>query len=168
VGPFFGFGLPWAEGPHVVPEATAGAIRIGGRVLDGRGDPVPDALVETWQTEPAGTRGFGRCATDRDGRWAIVTLKPRAAGGGAAGAGMATAAPHLAVSVFARGLLKRAVTRLYFADEEEANRADPTLASIADAAARATLLATPEPGGYRFDIRLQGAGDAPETVFFDV
>jgi protocatechuate 3,4-dioxygenase alpha subunit len=159
VGPFFGFGLPWPDGPRVVPEGTAGAIRIGGRVLDGRGEPVPDALVETWQTEPAGTRGFGRCPTDGDGRWAIFTLKPRAAVG---------AAPHLALSVFARGLLKRAVTRVYFADEEAANRADPTLASIADAAARATLLAAPEPGGYRFDIRLQGAGDAQETVFFDV
>ncbi|HEV2920528.1 MAG TPA: protocatechuate 3,4-dioxygenase subunit alpha, partial [Actinomycetota bacterium] len=91
IGPFFAVGLPWADGPEVVPAGTPGAVRIGGRVLDGAGDPVPDALVETWQADPAGRfahphdprgpapggfRGFGRCATDAQGRWAVRTLRP--------------------------------------------------------------------------------------------
>jgi protocatechuate 3,4-dioxygenase alpha subunit len=155
VGPFFAFALPWLEGPYVVAHGTPGAIRIEGRLLDGGGRPVPDGLVETWQPAGPGLRGFGRCPTDGEGRYAILTLKPAAA---------APHAPHVAVSVFARGLLKRVCTRVYFADEA-ANRADPTLAAIADPAARATLIAERADGGYRFDIRLQGEG---ETVFFDV
>jgi protocatechuate 3,4-dioxygenase alpha subunit len=178
VGPFFGFALPWPEGPLVVAPDAPGAIRIAGRLLDGGGQPVPDGLIETWQADPEGRfasrsfRGFARCPTDRDGRYAIVTLKPgpaRLSGG----AMQAPQAPHLAVSVFARGLLKRAVTRIYFSDEEAANRVDPVLARISDAAARATLVAARLQGdddngggaGYRFDIRLQGEG---ETVFFDL
>lgn len=160
IGPFFAFALPWPTGPHVVPEGTAGAIRLHGRLLDGQGDPVPDGLIETWQLGPPETRGFGRCPTDREGRYAIVTRKP-----GPIAAGGAVHAPHLVVSVFARGLLKRAVTRIYFPDEPAANLADPVLASIGEAAARGTLVAVREAGGYRFDIRLQGEG---ETVFFDV
>jgi protocatechuate 3,4-dioxygenase, alpha subunit len=160
IGPFFAFALPWPGGPHVVPEGTAGSIRLHGRLVDGRGDPVPDGLIETWQVEPPGTRGFGRCPTDRDGRYAIVTLKP-----GPIAVDGVVHAPHVLVSVFARGLLRRAVTRIYFADEAAANLVDPVLAAIADPAARATLVAANEDGGYRFDIRLQGEG---ETVFFDV
>ena len=167
IGPFFAVGLPWPDGPRVVPEGTRGAIRIGGRVLDGTATPVPDALVETWQRTPPGIRGFGRCATDADGRWTIVSLKPEASprgGGGGAGGGPPEA-PHIAVSVFARGLLKRVVTRIYFDDEAAANAGDPVLASIADPAVRRTLIAERVPDGYRFDIHLQGNG---ETVFFDV
>jgi protocatechuate 3,4-dioxygenase alpha subunit len=159
IGPFFGFALPWPAGPHVVAEGTPGAIRVRGRLLDGAGEPVPDGLIETWQVSPAGTRGFGRSATDRDGRYEIVTLKP----GVIEDAG-ARHAPHLAVSVFARGLLRRAVTRIYFADEDEANRVDPVLLLV-DADARATLMAAREAGGYRLDIHLQGER---ETIFFDV
>jgi protocatechuate 3,4-dioxygenase alpha subunit len=135
-------------------------VRIGGRLLDGNGQPVADGLIETWQLAPAGGRGFGRCPTDRDGRWAILTVKPQAA----RAADGRLHAPQIAVSVFARGLLRRAVTRLYFPDEEEANRADPLLAGIADEAARASLIAVPDGDGLRFDIRLQGQG---ETAFFD-
>jgi len=160
IGPFFAFALPWPTGPFVVAEGTPGAIRLHGRLLDGRGDPVVDGLIETWQVGPPATRGFGRCPTDREGRYQVVTLKP-----GPVAAGDAVHAPQLAVSVFARGLLKRAVTRVYFADEAEANRVDPVLAAIADPAARATLVAPADAGGYRFDIRLQGEG---ETVFFEV
>ena len=152
VGPFFAIGLPWDDGPDVVERGSAGAIALRGTVLDGEGVPVPDALVETWQPPGEGCRGFGRCPTDEDGRWEIVTRKPAAEGG---------EAPHVALAVFARGLLDRVPTRLYFGDEDAANAADPLLASL-DADRRATLIAAPEPDGYRFDIHLQGDD---ETVF---
>jgi protocatechuate 3,4-dioxygenase, alpha subunit len=182
VGPFLAIGLPWPDGPFVVPEGTERAITITGRVLDGAGEPVPDALVETWQADPAGRfshpddprgapgapgpafRGFGRCPTGADGSYRIVTLKPGplpCPGGG-------TEAPHLDVSVFARGLLDRVVTRIYFPDEAGANAADPVLASIGDPGRAATLVARADPGVadlLRFDIHLQGDH---ETVFFDV
>jgi len=161
VGPFFAFALPFRDGPWAVPEGTPGEIRVEGRLLDGRGDPVSDGLVETWQVGPPASRGFGRCPTDHEGRWAIVTLKPPpvlAADG-------VLHAPHLAVAVFARGLLRRVATRLYFADEAALNAADHGLAAVADPAARATLIAARTEVGYRLDIRLQGDG---ETVFFDV
>jgi protocatechuate 3,4-dioxygenase, alpha subunit len=182
VGPFLAIGLPWPDGPFVVPEGTAGAITITGRVLDGAGEPVPDALVETWQAGPDGRfshpddprgapaepavpfRGFGRCPTAADGSYRIVTLKP----GPLPSPGGGTEAPHLDVSVFARGLLDRVVTRIYFPDEVHANAADPVLASIGDPARAATLVARAEPGAdgrLRFDIHLQGGH---ETVFFDV
>ncbi|MFD1146660.1 protocatechuate 3,4-dioxygenase subunit alpha [Saccharothrix hoggarensis] len=180
VGPFFSSGLVWEDGPFVVPEGTPGAFRIGGTVYDGAGVPVPDAVVETWQADPDGRfdhpddprgavrwkdfRGFGRCATDPDGRYSVLTVKPGplpVAGGG-------REAPHLDVSLFCRGMLVRLVTRIYFPDEE-ANATDPVLTSI-DPARRATLVAeTAPPGtapfGYRFDIHLQGEH---ETVFFDL
>jgi len=182
VGPFLAIGLPWPDGPFVVPEGTPGAISIGGLVLDGAGAPVPDALVETWQAAPdgsfahpddprgpgpgaAGFRGFGRCPTDRDGRYQIITLRPGALPSGDGG----TQAPHVDVSVFARGLLDRVVTRIYFPDEAAANAADPVLAAITADDRRATLIAAAVPGSgpgaFRFDIRLQGGR---ETVFFDV
>jgi len=173
IGPFFGFGLPWPDGPNACAVGTPGLLRVSGRVSDGRGDSVPDALVETWQADGAGLlgtagfRGFARCPTDREGRYAISTVKPgviRAEDG-------LVHAPHLAVSVFARGLLKRVVTRIYFPDEEAANRADPVLARVADSRARATLVAARDPDGYRFDIRLQGRqgeGGADENVFFEI
>ena len=179
-GPFLTIGLIWPDGPYVVPGGTPGAITVGGEVLDGEGRLVTDALVETWQAGPdgrfahpddprgagvtAGFRGFGRCPTDAAGRYRVTTLRPGrlpAAGGG-------WEAPHLDVSVFARGLLDRVVTRVYFPDEQAANQADPVLRGIADPVRRATLIASAEPGppgGFRFDIRLQGER---ETVFFDV
>ncbi len=183
VGPFLAIGLPWPDGPSVVPPGAPGAITITGLVLDGAGAPVPDALVETWQADPdsrfdhpddprgavapavIGFRGFGRSATSTDGSYQIRTLRPGALPGPAG----QTEAPHLDVSVFARGLLDRVVTRIYFPDEAEANDADPVLASISDQERRATLIAIADPArpgtGFRFDIRLQGDR---ETVFFDV
>jgi protocatechuate 3,4-dioxygenase alpha subunit len=161
VGPFFSIGLPWPDGPEVVPADAEGAIWLRGRVLDGEREPIPDALIETWQADPDGRyktpgfRGFGRCPTDADGTWAIRTVKPGAVDG---------QAPHIAVSVFARGLLHRVVTRIYFDDEDGANAADPVLAGL-DETARATLVAPREGDGYRFDVRLQGPD---ETVFFAV
>jgi protocatechuate 3,4-dioxygenase, alpha subunit len=177
VGPFFSIGLLWPDGPEVVAADTPGAIVVAGLVLDGEGEPVPDALVETWQAAPdgsfchpddprgtggAGFRGFGRCPTGPDGGYRIVTLRPAPL---PCGDGR-TEAPHLDVSVFARGLLDRLVTRVYFADEEAANAADPVLSSISERCRRDTLIAVPGAGGvFGFDIRLQGDG---ETVFFDV
>jgi protocatechuate 3,4-dioxygenase alpha subunit len=172
VGPFFALGLTWPDGPYVVPPETPGAIWLRGRVTDGAGEPVPDALVETWQADPAGRfdhpddprgatpgfRGFGRCGTDPAGRYGIHTLKP-----GPVPAPGGLLAPHVAVSVFARGLLRRLVTRVYFPDEA-ANETDPVLASV-PAPSRASLIALPRPDGYEFDIRLQGDG---ETPFFAV
>jgi protocatechuate 3,4-dioxygenase, alpha subunit len=150
VGPFFRIGLSTTIGSHVIGEGMPGAIRISGQVLDGAGEPVPDALIETWQPE-----GAGRCATDEEGHFAIVTSKPQD--------GAANGAPHLDVSVFARGLLTRLVTRMFFPDESAANDADPLLRTLSPTE-RATLVAVREEGGLRFDIHLQGAG---ETVFFD-
>jgi len=153
VGPFFSIGLPWPDGPAVVEPGSEGAIVLRGAVYDGEGAPVPDAIVETWQAPGDGCRGFGRCPTDADGRWEIVTRKPAAEGG---------EAPHVAVAVFARGLLDRVPTRVYFGDEPEANAADPLLSSL-EPERRETLIAAAEDGGYRFDIHLQGDR---ETVFF--
>jgi protocatechuate 3,4-dioxygenase alpha subunit len=178
VGPFFSFGLEWEDGPFVVPEGSEGAIRIEGRLFDGLGHPVPDGLIETWQADADGRfadsadprgavewkgfRGFGRCPTDGEGRWSILTLKP----GQVPGPGDTVQAPHLAVSVFSRGLLARLVTRIYFADEEERNAADPVLRSLRGGEVeRQTLIAAPVEGGYRFDIHLQGPD---ETVFFAI
>ena len=177
VGPFLAIGLPFAAGPHVVPEGTPAAIRIAGTVFDGAGDPVPDNLIETWQADGQGCfadlhghggpsaltgfRGFARVGfEDGDGSFEILTVKP----GRVPGPGGRLQAPHIDVSVFARGLLHRCVTRIYFADEAEANGEDAVLALV-PAARRGTLLAQPAGDGYRFDIRLQGPG---ETVFFDV
>jgi protocatechuate 3,4-dioxygenase alpha subunit len=165
IGPFFSHALPWHDGPYVVPVGTPGAFWVRGRVLDGAGEPVPDALLETWQADPdgrydAGFRGFARCPTESDGRWAVYTVKP----GPVPGPDGRIQAPHLAVSVFARGLLNRVVTRIYFADEADANAADPILADIPEPA-RTTLVARHAQDGYTFDVRLQGDD---ETVFFAV
>jgi protocatechuate 3,4-dioxygenase, alpha subunit len=178
VGPFFHIGLSDEGRSELVPADDPDAIEIEGIVFDGEGTPVVDALIEIWQANSAGRyndpqdsragpplderfSGFGRCATDDDGRFRFRTVKP----GKVPGPEGTTQAPHIEVSVFARGLLKRLVTRIYFPGETEANRADPVLAQIDDPDHRATLLAVEEDGGYRFDIRLQGDR---ETAFFDI
>lgn len=178
VGPYFAMRLPWPDGPYVVPADTPGAITIAGRVYDGAGNVIPDALIETWQADASGRfahpddprgplpsgygfRGFGRCPTAPDGSYRIVTVKP----GPLPAPDGDIEAPHLNVSVFARGLLDRVVTRMYFPDERAANAADPVLLSV-EPARRSTLIAIGEPEGHlRFDIRLQGDR---ETVFFDL
>jgi protocatechuate 3,4-dioxygenase alpha subunit len=178
VGPYFHIGLHYGERRELVDPESRRAIRIEGVVSDGEGAPVDDALIEIWQATEAGRyahpednrseppledgfNGFGRCETDELGRYHFVTVKPGPVP--APGGGMQ--APHIEVSVFARGLLKRLVTRMYFPGEERANREDPVLALIEDPERRATLLAVDEDGGYRFDIHLQGER---ETAFFDV
>jgi protocatechuate 3,4-dioxygenase, alpha subunit len=157
VGPYLAIGLPWPDGPDVVPEGTPGRIRISGRLFAGDGEVIPDGMIETWQADPDGRfgtdfRGFGRCPTDDEGAWHIHTVKPGRLGDGQA--------PHIDVNVFARGMLNRCVTRIYFADED--NAGDPVLESVPEAR-RHTLIAQDGPDGYRFDVHVQGEG---ETVFF--
>jgi len=152
IGPFFSFGLCNPETDGVVPGGT---LTIEGRVLDGVGAPVPDAMVEIWHADEDGAYradyGWARCGTDEDGRFAFRSAKPGAVG---------AQAPHVEVLVFARGLLKPVLTRLYF--PEDAHEADPVLGSLA-AADRATLVAEREGDVLRFDVRLQGE---QQTIFF--
>ncbi|MGH6895518.1 MAG: protocatechuate 3,4-dioxygenase subunit alpha [Geminicoccaceae bacterium] len=186
VGPFFAYGLtpeqygyPFRSlaGSSLVDDDTPGMrIRITGRVLDGDGAPVPDAMIEIWQADALGRyahpadprgsnlrfKGFGRCGTgtDPENRFVFDTIKPGLIGDGQA--------PHVNVSVLMRGLLSHVFTRIYFADEAEANAGDPVLASVEEAR-RGTLIAAREttPAGtvYRLDLHMQGPD---ETVFFDV
>jgi protocatechuate 3,4-dioxygenase alpha subunit len=140
-------------------------ITLTGRVTDGDGAPCPDAMVEIWQAGPDGSydggfHGFGRCATDAAGAFRFTTLKP----GPVRGRGNAFQAPHVAISIFARGLLKQLVTRLYFAGEA-LNEQDPILSAVPPAR-RSTLVAQADGAGcWRLDIRLQGED---ETVFLEV
>jgi protocatechuate 3,4-dioxygenase, alpha subunit len=176
IGPFLHIELPYEGEEQLVRPNHPGAIRLLGTVTDGQGDAVDDALIEVWQANAAGRyahpedsredipleegfTGFGRCATDHEGRFEFLTVKP----GPVPGPDGRTQAPHIDVSLFARGLLNRLVTRIYFPDEEEANSADPILSLIEDESARQTLIAKQEDGALRFDIRLQGDG---ETTFF--
>ncbi len=181
-GPFFSLGLLREDARRnvlVQPETAGERIRIEGRVIDGDGVPVPDALVEIWQANAYGRynhpsdqgpapldpafAGFGRAGTGEDGSYWFETVRP----GQAPFEGERQQAPHICVTVFARGLLNHLVTRLYFEDEPS-TAADPILRCV-PAERRATLLARREPGDgeavYRFDIVLQGAG---ETAFFNL
>jgi protocatechuate 3,4-dioxygenase alpha subunit len=163
--------------PRVVDPGDPRAIHIRGRLTDSAGDGVPDGMIETWQANAAGRYrhpaddrdavpledgflGFGRSGTEDDGRFEIVTVKPGPVPWPEGG----LQAPHIEVVVFARGLLKHAVTRLYFPDEVEANAADPVLSGLRPEQ-RETLVAVAEDGGLRFDIRLQGPA---HTTFFAV
>ena len=172
-GPFFHLALPFAQGGTIAAGAAAGAlVVIEGTLRDGAG-AAPDVLVETWQANAAGRYthpedprgdpgfdGFGRVATDAEGRFTIQTVKP----GRVPGPGGALQAPHLLVGILARGILTRLVTRMYFADEP-GNEEDPVLALV-PAHRRATLIAPRVSAGrYRFEVVLQGEG---ETVFFDI
>jgi len=177
-GPFLSIGLLREHiGSSVVLDDDPRAIRIRGRLLDGNGEAVPDGMIEIWQANAAGryahpedTRtdipveegflGFGRSGTVDDGWFEFVTVKP----GRVPAPDGEPQAPHLVVLVFARGLLKQLVTRLYFPDEPEANASDPVLSEL-DESERATLIAQAENGGLRFDIHLQGGA---ETTFFAV
>jgi protocatechuate 3,4-dioxygenase alpha subunit len=174
-GPFLSIEiLDGKIGSALVAEDDPRAIRIRGQLLDGAGEPVIDGLIEIWQANEAGRyahpadsredvpledgfSGYGRSGTTEGGWFELVTVKP----GRVPMPDGRLQAPHLAVSVVARGLLKRVATRMYFPGEE-ANDSDPVLSGL-DEAERETLVAREEDGGLRFDIRLQG--DA-QTVFF--
>ena len=170
IGPFFGLSLPYGGGPELVPPGAPGAIRLHGRVLDGAGDPVPDALLELWQPDPSGIvvrrpgslhrdgwtfTGWGRATTDGAGQWSFSTLAP--------GPTRPGAAPFFALTIFARGLLDRLRTRVYLPGDAAVLAADPLLAAL-PAGRRDTLVATAEPGGYALDVVLQGER---ETVFLE-
>ena len=159
VGPFFGYALPFPHDNELVPPGTPGAVRLHGRVLDGAGDPVPDAILELWQTDAEGHvvqragslrrdgftfTGWGRASTDREGRYGFSTLVP--------------GTPFFAVTVFARGLTNRLFTRAYLPD---AAADDPFLASLDDDR-RSTLVTARDETGFVFDVHLQGER---ETVF---
>lgn len=170
---------PAALGADIAgPNAAGERIRVEGCVHDGAGAPVTDAVIDIWQANadgvfahPAdprageiepGFRGWGRACSDfGTGEWAFETVKPGAAGDGAA--------PHISLWIVARGVNLGLATRLYFADEPDANSRDTALNQIVPADRRRTLIASPlEQSGrvvYRFDIRLQGED---ETVFFDI
>jgi protocatechuate 3,4-dioxygenase, alpha subunit len=143
--------------------ATGENITLTGVVTDGAGDLVTDAAIEIWQTSPPASEsfpGFGRCRTDQSGRFRFITLKP----GPVPGLGNALQAPHVAITIFARGLLTGLITRLYFADEP-LNGTDPVLSLIEDPVRRQTLIARRvSPGEWQLDIRLQGDD---ETVFME-
>lgn len=182
VGPYFAYGLTArqynypltsiADGRMAGEDVEGERIRVEGRVLDGDGATVPDAMIEIWQADaqgrfahPADPRnsntgftGFGRFGTGTDPRHRFIfdTIKPGAAAEGEA--------PHLNVIVFMRGLLTHVYTRIYFADEAEANAADPVLSAVPEDR-RNTLIAQREGNTYRLDIHMQGDN---ETVFFDV
>ena len=155
VGPFLHLALADPALRHPVDADDPSAIGVHGTVFDGDGSPVPDAVVETWQHGGP----FARCPTDADGQWEVRTRRPAAI----ATLDGSPQAPHLAVSVFARGLLDRVVTRAYLGGEP-ANDDDVVLRSLG--ARAATLVAEADgPASFRFDIHLQGDD---ETVFFAV
>lgn len=180
VGPYLHIGLSGLYCADLIanaPALAAARIVVEGRVCDGAGAPVSDAMVEIWQANPAGRyrhpadqrelalapgfTGFGRVPTEADGAFRFITVKPGpvpAAEGG-------FHAPHILVSVFARGLLRHVCTRMYFPDEARANAADGVLARV-PAERRDTLMARDTGNGsLRWDVVLQGKN---ETVFFDI
>lgn len=163
IGPYFAVAMPGAVLPFRDDEPGE-RIRIRGQVRDGAGAPAPDVMLETWQADAAGRlrpdAGWGRFPTDAEGRFEITTVRP----GRVPGPEGALQAPHLLLSLLARGILTRLVTRLYFADEPSTSE-DPIL-RLAPAERRHTLVARPtDDGAFAFDLVLQGLD---ETVFFDV
>lgn len=178
LGPFFHYDLPFDCGEVLVTDKTRGErIQIEGRVLDGAGNPLDDALIEIWQANSEGRydhpddsqdkpldpefHGWGRCASDEKGKYRFVTVLP----GPVPGPGNTLQAPHINVIVMARGMLRHLTTRIYF-EGETLNADDPILSRVSDATRRRTLIAkksTGNPPVYNFDIILQGDN---ETVFF--
>jgi protocatechuate 3,4-dioxygenase alpha subunit len=164
IGPFWHLieDPTWADLTRFGAEGEK--IVLTGTLFDGAGNTVADAAVEIWQTSPTASEtfpGFGRCRTDKDGSFRFSTLKP----GPVAGLGNTLQAPHVAVSIFARGLLKALTTRLYFEDES-LNETDPVLSLIDDETRRRTLIAQKVSGEtWKFDITMQGDN---ETVFMEI
>ena len=163
VGPYVHIGLTLENSEIIATEGDT--IEVTFSVIDGNGDPVADAMIEIWQTRPDGTyntdevegfRGLGRGMVDETGSVTFTTLRPGATEEEAA---------HLKVGVFARGMLERLYTRLYFPEND--NSSDPVL-ELVDAARRDLLIAEPVDGGYRKTIVMQHADPEKETPFFRV
>jgi protocatechuate 3,4-dioxygenase alpha subunit len=167
VGPFFGYALPYDGGGELVPPGRAGAIRLHGTVVDGAGDPVPDALLELWQADESGAvvqqdgslhrdgwtfTGWGRAAVDAAGHYTFSTLRPGPTEPGKAA--------FFAITIFARGLTNRLFTRAYLPDDPVALATDRLLGTLSQEE-RTSLIAQAEPTGYRFDVRLQGERETP-------
>jgi protocatechuate 3,4-dioxygenase alpha subunit len=154
VGPYFAIGLSRRVESELVPPGTEGAFTIEGLVLDGDGVGVADSMVEIWQADPSGEYrgdfGWGRSGTDADGRYSFVTVRPGAVQG---------QAPHIVMLVFMRGILKPALTRVYFPDEA-ATATDPVLAGLPQEL-RSRLVARQDGEGLRFDVRMQGDDQTP-------
>ena len=172
VGPFFARELLWSDGGKVLFPGHGDRITLTGRVFDGNGAPIVDALMETWQADAAGTFasgsdgarpcGYGRVSTDTDGRYTIDTVMP----GSFRDPGGETYAPQISVMIFARGLLKAVSTRVFLAPLD-AVKDDPLARAIADPDRLRTLIAARDAGDskvYRWDVRLRGPG---ETVFIE-
>ncbi len=169
IGPFYGYALPFEKGGELVDQANPNAVRLHGVVYDGKGEVIPDALLEIWQADENGNvvsrdgslvrdgytfTGWGRVAVDNVGHYTFTTVNPGATEPGKA--------PFIMLTVFARGLLNRLFTRIYLPEDTQALANDPLLASLSEER-RQTLIATrEEDGSLRLDIRLQGEG---ETVF---
>jgi len=150
VGPYYAIGLSRKPQNELVARNAPGATMLIGQLIDGEGSPISDGMIEAWDS--LGER-WGRSGTDADGRFSFVVAKPEARAG---------EAPRLDVLVFARGLLRHQLTRLYFPDEAEANEADPVMSGL-DESDRATLVAEQADGALRWDVRMQGDR---ATVFF--
>ncbi|MDR7330081.1 protocatechuate 3,4-dioxygenase subunit alpha [Corynebacterium guangdongense] len=176
VGPYVHIGLTLEDSDKIADPAEEGAVEVAVQVIDGDGTPIADAMVEIWQARPDGTfnapndprtgaaatvegfRGLGRAMADETGTARFTTLLPGAFDG---------QAPHLNLSVFARGMLERLYTRLYFPEELEANAADPVLASVGESR-RHLLVAEQTDAGYRLTVNVQHEDPASETPFFQL
>lgn len=182
VGPYLHIGLPWPDGPDVVPAETPGAVIITVTVVDGGRTPLADAMIETWQADaagrfdhpgdprgpvaptPPGFRGFGRAVADSTGTAAVRTVKP----GPLPAEDEQFEAPHIDLAIFGRGMLDRLVTRIYFPDETSANAVDPVLVALDDKQ-REKLTARATPTGYHLDVVIQDSDpNGDETPFFDL
>ena len=171
IGPFFHVGLKWDDGDKVPFAGPGERITLSGRVYDGAGEPMADALLETWQLDPAGkvpgtvsidrASGYSRIATDADGNYTLDTLMP----GACSGSSGEKYAPQINVTIFARGLLKAVRTRVFLASAEAVK--DDPLAQAAGNRVQ-TLVAVRDarnPKVWRWDVRVQGKD---ETVFIEI
>ncbi len=169
IGPFYGYALPFPDGENLVRPAHPGAIRLHGTVTDGRGKPVPDALLEIWQADAEGRipqetgslvrdgytfTGWGRAAVDNVGHYTFTTVAPGPTAPGKA--------PFIMLTLFGRGLLDRLFTRVYLPEDRQALERDPLLSRLGEESRRTLIAQREEDGSLRFDIRLQGE---EETAF---
>ncbi|MCZ4554634.1 protocatechuate 3,4-dioxygenase subunit alpha [Rhodococcus maanshanensis] len=182
VGPYWHIGLPWADGPDAAPEGTPNRITLRVTVIDGARTPVADAMIETWQADaagrfahaddprgaaeptPAGFRAFGRAGADESGTAVVHTVKP----GPLPAENGAVEAPHVNVGVFARGILERLYTRLYFPEDTDAHAVDPVLTSLPESQ-RPKLIANKTDDGYSLTVYVQDSDpEGVETPFFEL